>query len=248
MQPIEQVTHYITGMDYASAAAYSIRRDKKMKLHSRSLVLAALLGSVAGVSNATPITVTSYSMINGTTGSFNYRDFSYSNCVGNTCNASYAPLSGGTGKLTDGIIPTLDWHQYGQQTPYVGWSAYDPVITFNFSGTTHIDSVSFVVDNTPGYGDVRLPDYVMINNTQHQINADTTWGPHLYTFSGLNLDVPSLGIQFVRDQGRWMMLGEVSFDNGQQASNVPEPASLALFGIALAGLAGSLRRRKLHES
>lgn len=67
-----------------------------------------------------------------------------------------AYLSGGTGKLTDGAIPTLNYDSYGRNTPYMGWCGMcfpnetNPNITFNFANTVTINSVSVWADNLIG--------------------------------------------------------------------------------------------------
>src|SRR3974390_2198159 len=86
--------------------------------------------------SATQLTVSTYSMYNGGTGSYDYRDFTYVPCNG-VCDVTSAPLSGGTGKLTDGVTPALSWYQYGWWTPWVGWytpytNETNPIVTFNF--------------------------------------------------------------------------------------------------------------------
>jgi hypothetical protein len=83
-------------------------------------VFAALLFAALVVvtlpAGATQLTVSSYSMYDGATGSFDYRDFRYVPCNG-VCDVTSAYLRCGTGKLTDGVSPALSWYQYGR-TPY----------------------------------------------------------------------------------------------------------------------------------
>lgn len=76
-----------------------------------------------GSAYATEIPVASYSMNNGAAGSYDYRDFTYVPCNG-VCDVTNAPLSGGAGKLTDGVLPSTDWNQEGYMTQWVGWDIY----------------------------------------------------------------------------------------------------------------------------
>jgi hypothetical protein len=196
---------------------------------------------------AAPLTVSSYSMYNGGTGSYNYQDFTYLPCPGNDCNTTSAPLSGGTGKLTDGVSPALSWYQYGENTPWVGWyegypNETNPNVTFNFAGSVTVNSVTVWVDNTIGYGGVYLPASVSVNGTNFPIAPDNSNpDPRGYTFSGLDITGTSVDVQFFQSSFPWIMVGEVSFDGTVTAS--PEPASLALFGAGLAGI-GLIRRRR----
>jgi hypothetical protein len=206
-------------------------------------ILMLFLGAACLPALAAPLSPTSYDMLNGRTGSFNYRDFIYNPDPNGNKDISSAPLIGGLGKLTDGAIVTGHWYDYGQPTPYVGWTDFDPTITFHFAGTVNVNQVGIHVDNTPGYGDVRYPATVDIKVgavTDHftitaDPNYDTKW--FYFTTSGLSGD--TLELTLGRDSGRWIMLDEVSF-NG---TPVPLPPGLLLMGTGLLGLLGWRRLR-----
>jgi hypothetical protein len=100
-------------------------------------VLAGLglaLVCVAAPARAAQIFASSYAMPNGygtaTGGNFNYWDLNYTGS-GST-NVDGAPLSGGLGDLTDGIIASGRWNtvENGAGTgPYVGWQTVHPTIS-----------------------------------------------------------------------------------------------------------------------
>ena len=71
------------------------------------LSLFVMLSAVMGSAHAGLISVDSYSMLNGSRGSFTYFDDNYTG-TGNTQGIN-APLSGGVGKLTDGVIANQIW-------------------------------------------------------------------------------------------------------------------------------------------
>jgi PEP-CTERM motif len=146
------------------------------------------------------------------------------------------PLSGGVGKLTAGVSPALSWYQYGEDTPWVGWyigypNETDPIVTFNFAGVEHINSVTVWVDNALGYGGVSLPSSVAIDGTDFPIAPDNSNpAPRGYTFSSLDITGSSVNVQFFQSNA-WVMVVEVSFSSG-----VPEPATWAMMLIGFAGL------------
>src|SRR5690348_15013244 len=118
----------------------------------------------------------SYSMPNGEIGLYDFRDNnSYPGCP---C-ATGAPLSGGLGKLTDGVITTTSWDQAPNSSPgpeaYVGWTI-DPTITFFFSGTVNLNTLMFHVDNSLGRGSVSLPSnfHVVMGATTLDFPVETT--------------------------------------------------------------------------
>ena len=94
-----------------------------------------------------PVAATHYDMLNGYgqahTGTYNYWDKAYTGS-GNT-SLEFAPLSGGLGDLTDGVIATQRWdlvENLEGTGPYVGWFAMDPVITFHFAGVHSFSQVT----------------------------------------------------------------------------------------------------------
>lgn len=188
---------------------------------------------------AANIPVSSYSMNNGAAGSYDYRDFTYVPCNG-VCDVTNAPLSGGTGKLTDGVLPSTDWDQEGYMTQWVGWDIYqggtNPTVTFNFGSTANVRSVTIWVDSTAGNGMEFLPESVTIAGQNFLIPPDYIDGPRAYTFD-VNITSDNVPIQFFQTPGyNWIMVGEVSFNDA-----VPEPATLSLAGAGL--LAAWCKRR-----
>jgi PEP-CTERM motif-containing protein len=196
---------------------------------------------------AAQIPVASYSMLNGAEGGFDYHDFTYVPCNGN-CGVTGAPLSGGTGKLTDGVSPTTSWDQEGVLTQWVGWDSnqglLDPTVTFLFGNSVTIRSVTIWVDNTIGRGNVYLPSSVTIGGTNFLIPPDNVNpNPRAYTFD-TNITGSSVDVQFFQTPGwSWIMVGEVSFYDTSQ--NVPEPATLTL---AAAGLAAGWWKRRAKRT
>jgi hypothetical protein len=215
------------------------------KTRSTLLSVFLLVTSAACLTGA-PVVPTAYSLINGEVGTWIYRDTTYLPCPGNNCNTNLAFLSGGTGMLTDGVLPATSWNGTGNPggtpVPYVGWANQNPLITFSFAGSPTISQVGLYVDNTPGTGDVRLPDSVNIGGTSYDIAADPTFGPRWLFFDIPTASYNTLTVTLNNDAGRWMMLGEVSFDDGLE-SGVPEPASIGLFACG-AGALAVLRFRK----
>ena len=114
--------------------------------------LTALLGTFVG-STAAPaglVAVTSYEMNNGNgtlaLGTYNYLDGAYvgaSPAVNSITET--APLAGGTGILTNGIVPTTDYTLGPQQ--YVGWKYTDPVLKFFLQPGSQISQITLYFAN-----------------------------------------------------------------------------------------------------
>jgi hypothetical protein len=136
--------------------------DFNMSMRSRLLIalLATLLGSTAA--SAGLVTVTSYDMYNGNGtaqfGDYDYLDNKYSaggggNNGSSTAIPSNGPggpggqfLSGGTGLLTDGIIPTASYASNPSQ--WVGWKYQDPTITFHLEAGHLVSQISLYVTSS----------------------------------------------------------------------------------------------------
>lgn len=200
------------------------------------------------LAEALALSVTSYSMNNGAHGTYNYRDFTYSNCAG-VCDITNASLSGGVGKLTDGVSPTQNWYQYGEATPWVGWDGNqgqsNPVVTFNFGGIVNIDSITVWVDNSLGAGGVWHPASISVDGLDFSLPLDNVDpSPRAYTISNLGIVGSSVTLQFAQQpSSQWLMVGEVSFEG---TTAVPEPATLSLMALALLGF-GFSRRHQTHS-
>jgi hypothetical protein len=212
------------------------------------LFLTLLCPLVAGAST---IPVSSYSMFNGGTGAFNYQDTTYLPCPAGDCDTTGAPLSGGTGKLTDGVSPTTDWTA-GNPEPWVGWATnqtngLDPTVTFFFSGLPTISSVTVWFDNTLGGGGVSAPGSISVDGTNYTGIPQSTPGAQDFTINGLNITSSSVDMQFFQTN-EWIMIGEVTFNGTNSTPPVPEPGTLVLFGSGLISLAGLARRKILAQS
>jgi len=164
-------------------------------------------------------------MYNGGSGWRQYHDLEYSPFSGTK--TDYAVLSGGTGDLTDGIIPANSWNVDDQAyRPYVGWqfsstSTYpsrdsnEVSIEFFFDHKVTIDSLKISVDDASG--GVSPPAEVVIGMVTYTFPPNpggSDGGPFT---AEIQLDPPvtvavatGLNVTLIQD-GEWMFVSEVQF-------------------------------------
>jgi hypothetical protein len=172
-----------------------------------------------------------------------------------------APLYGGKGKLTDGIIATENVFSYYGYTPYVGWDSridpsvvFAPTIHFVFDENTMISSVRifFYGCAGPEYGvggpcsNVSLPSAVSFGFGTTTLNFDVN-GPQVSTPVDLLFDVSALNAMGALDvtlvrAAPWVLVSEMTFTG--PTSTVPEPSSLALVTAGVVAIGVVTRHRR----
>lgn len=202
---------------------------------------------------AAQLPVASYDMNNGdgtaSGGNYNYWDLNYSGS--GATNVDNAPLSGGVGDLTDGIIATDNWLNVEVAAgtgPYVGWrvdATPQPTVTFHLASPAQIDSVTVYVDDSNNNGGVLPPASVDIGPAGGPYTNFTTpdppgSAPTSYTFSNLGLSGSSVELRF-NYLSSWVFVSEVTIDG----IAVPEPVSTCLGAIGFAAL--SIRRQRANR-
>lgn len=220
----------------------------------RPILLLATLALHATLSCASQIGVTTYDMPNGDgqahSGTWNYWDANYTGSGATTTDGlSGSVLSGGTGKLVDGLISTQPWYAVSNSAgtgDYVGWNAPNvATITFHFANTVTLDEIKLYVDNSH-VGGVYAPDAVIVAGTSYDNPA---WAlaspPQLIDLTGLNVHGDSVTVtlhSFDSQPGHWVFLSEAQFFG--TTSPVPEASRLAMMlcGASLIGF--TVRRRR----
>lgn len=204
-----------------------------------------LLTGLSTSAGAGQISASTYAMYNGGTSSpgSSLRDDSY----GSADSAiAYAWLSGSKGDLTDGITSPSNWDS--NPGPYVGWSDgvfQNPQITFYFAGISDINQVGIYFNWLYSPSSV---DFTMGSTTRNvTVNKPNpaSGANYWYYFNNLNLNGNTLIVTLRDDTSAWntdwIMIQEVTFDGSSQ---VPEPATMLLFGLGLVGLVGVRRYKK----
>ena len=220
-----------------------------------STFVAASLALCASAAFALPIFPSSYDMNNGhgvtSSGSFNYWDLEYTGS--GATNVDNAPLSGGLGNLTDGVVTAQNWFNVENLAgtgPYVGWRSAvlpDLSMTFHFPGLVDIDTIRIHADDSAGAGGVSLPSSAIFTWAGGSAalpisDPDLGTGPSWLEFSMLGISgVDSLTVQ-LGYLNEWIFVDEVAFDGA--LAPVPEPTTAVLMALALMGFGFTTRRRR----
>lgn len=223
-----------------------------------TVTVLAVVACTMSFAQAAPLTPVSYAMQNGDGqahgGTYNYWDQAYTGAGCTTCDG--APLSGGLGNLTDGVIAAENWFQVENSAgtgPYVGWISRDvpnPSITFHFSTPIHLNAVTLYVDDADGTGGVQVPagatvTFGALSHTATFLDplgaAPTSFVVSVPFANAVATDVTVTLLH--RDI--WVFLSEVQFDGTLAA--VPEPATFFLFGAGIMGVLVASRRRAVRS-
>ena len=236
----------IIGSCLMFAASGTPRKSPGDIMRTLAIVAGALVAIGASAASAGQLTVTSYDMNNGCGnscgGTYNYWDGNY-NGTG-SANVSNAPLSGGTGALTDGVIATDAWYNVSNELgtgQYVGWqTGYygNPLITFHLAGAPRVSSVNLYVDNS-NVGGVGAPSSITIDGTTYAptVTSISAYAEEL-TVSGLSLTGSTITVQPNVGSEPWIFVSEAQF-----FSTVPETSTWAMLLLGFAGLGFAGYRR-----
>lgn len=224
-----------------------------MKIISGIAAITLALGMLSGA-HALPITVQSYSMLDGPALFGAYNDNLYN---GTNVNGF---LSGGVGDLTDGVLTALVAAGYGAWAPYVLWQI-SPTITFDLGSLYDVSNVTSYFKYYPQAG-VYIPSSVGLRISNDGINFTTIQSrifspaelvPGGNDANGIYQLLPStVTARYIEltlsNPSLWIALSEVTFNGTSGSLNpavaVSEPESYAMMLAGLGLLGANTRRRK----
>jgi hypothetical protein len=215
---------------------------KKLKQVPICLAIATIIFAVARPASAVPLTIASYSMENGESGSQTYYDDTYGG-IGSSGNPNVSDsfLSGGLGQLANNVFANgADIFD----DEWVGWSGIQPTITLDLGSAHLVNSMGVHASNwSPPFNDVGAPGSANLSYSLDNITY-TPLGTYLTTVADRSGDDPrwvdlpfGVTARYVRAQlfdgnkeagtstgaKPWIFLDEARADGV-----VPEPTSLVL--------------------
>ncbi len=159
---------------------------------------------------------------------------------GTLVGASYIGQPGGPNFTNDTTVLTCPYYNcsgYPYESPYsVAYSPTSGLIDVVWTTST-VSNISFYLDN-PFYG---------ASVTELSPNGSILYSAALpntsYGQPGIVINLPGTGVGELQISGtpNYYVIDDLSYTAG--GGNVPEPASLALFGSGIAAAAGMIRRK-----
>lgn len=207
---------------------------------------------IALASQAMAASITGYDVTNALEsgyGSWSYNYTGTSSYAGTSVfGSNLFDLSGGSGTLNDGIIPTS-----AQNNQFFA-IADNSTIRLHLGSLTTISSIVLYGGNFPNYIPGTLTGWsVTINGHTVNFNSTSTGtacpsGPcdDSVTLAGSGLELlATTTITLSNFQGGWQSavynIGEIAVSGA--TANVPEPAALALLGLGMASMCVTRRRK-----
>ena len=203
--------------------------------------LLALMGfPTAGFGD--PIPVVFYNMPNGhgqaNNGMYNYWDLAYDGAGARTTDD--APLSNGTGDLTDGRAADDYWRNVENDEgsgPWVGWQSdlrMNPTIQFNFVDSPTINEIRLHIDNSD-VGSVYQPAQYFVNGVPWSFSPLAYGTIGWVTLTGPPVTGNQLTLTLANhDFYHWIFVSEIEFDGTTSGPGV-QLRSLALKASEVAG-------------
>ena len=167
----------------------------------------------------------------------------------------------GTAELTNGVFPGTTAFGDGQWVGFRDDPADDgtahPQVTFDLGEVLFLSDVeiAYLHSTTQAGGSITAPEEVLVSVSDDGSVFSTPVSLGGFDHSAGDeirlalLDLPGLSGRYARleflNSSQWTFLAEVSFTStAPAATEIPEPASVALVGLAVAGLGAYARRRR----